>query len=122
MNNEHDNLGAPAEEIASLPAGAYYVEPSPKAWEDLFKLTRERDELWERVKFLETQGDVDLRRRLDAAAVTVEKLQVELEIARTREAAALESRALLVTEADETDKAFKAALSLIAHLSSGATK
>lgn len=118
MNDEHDNLGNPAEEIASIPGEDGYSVPSPQAWADLHKLERERDLLWDRVKVLETQGDVELRRQLDAAERYIETLKADVGRIKSEATACFEIRKSLIAEIADIDKAFKDALQLIVYLAS----
>jgi hypothetical protein len=115
VNKDHDN---PAEEIASIPGEDGYVPPAPAAWADLHKLTEERDILWARVKVLETEGDVGLRRRADIAEAQIEKLIAEVGRLKAEATACWEIRKSLIAEIAETDKALKDALTLIVYLSS----
>ena len=90
MNDEHDNLGNPAEEIASIPQeDGTYVEPSPSEWADLHKLTLE----------------------LEKARAEVGRLKAE-------NVASWEIRKSLLAEVADTDKALKDALALIVYLAS----
>jgi hypothetical protein len=102
--------------ISSIPDENGYVEPAPAAWADLNKLTAERDALWERVKVLESEGDVEARRRADAAERYIETLTKDIGTLKAEAAGCWEIRKALMAEIADMDKAFKDAMKLVVHL------
>lgn len=94
MTDEHDNL---KDCISSIPdENGNYVVPTDPAFQDLYKLRRERD----------------------AANIRVEELTRALNKAKSEATACFEIRKSLVAEIADIDKALKDALKLIVYLAS----